>query len=60
MRKPRMTKNEKQCVNSVIELAFSNPKFRNGNKVSIDLEAFHTLSESNQNKFMSLIYTKTR
>lgn len=60
MRKPRMTKTEKQFVNSVIELAFSNPEFRNGKTTNCDVEKFNTLSESDQNKFFTLINTKTR
>lgn len=60
MRKPRMNKSEKEFVNSVIQLAFTNPELREGNSTRIDLEKFHTLSVENQNKFFQLITTKTR
>jgi hypothetical protein len=60
MAKPRMKKAEKEFVNSVIQLAFTNPELRKGNSTSIDLEKFNTLSVDDQNKFFQLITTKTR
>lgn len=60
MRKPRMNKSEKEFVNSVIQLAFTNPELREGNVTRIDLEKFNTLSIEDQNKFFTLTLTKTR
>jgi hypothetical protein len=60
MRKPRMTKSEKQFVERIVELCFSNPDYRKGNITECDIRKFNTLTSDEQHKFFYLINYKTR
>jgi hypothetical protein len=59
MAKPRMTKSEKIFVERITKFVFATPEIRNGVKY-LDRETFALLSPETQNKFLTLIATKTR
>lgn len=60
MRKPRMTKSEKEFVERIVELCFFKPDYRKGNISENNIEKFNTLTLEEQNKFFYLINYKTR
>lgn len=57
--KPRMTKEEKIFVERITRFITETPEIRNG-KSYLDRKSFALLSEKTQNKFLTLIETKTR
>lgn len=59
MRKPRMTKSEKQFVERIGKFVFATPRIVNGVRF-MDVDTFHLLSKETQDKFLTLTSTKTR
>jgi hypothetical protein len=59
MRKPRMTKAEKEFVNRIHSIVFATPEIRNGGRY-LDRKTFALLSEETRNRFLDLSVSKTR
>lgn len=59
MPKPRMTKNEKAFVERISKFVFATPEVRNG-KNYLDRQTFHLLSAETQDRYLTLLTTKTR
>lgn len=59
MRKPRMTKTEKQFIERIGKFVFETPRIVNGVKF-MDVDTFNLLSKETQDKFLTLTLTKTR
>lgn len=58
-RKPRMTKSEKLFMQKIHSIVFAEPRIENGKKF-MNVDAFNSLSQDDQNKFWHLHFNKTR
>lgn len=58
-RKSRMTVAEKAFVERISKFVFATPEIRNGNRY-LDRQTFHLLSKETQERYMTLLATKTR
>ena len=59
MPKPRMTKAEKAFVERVSSIVFATPEIRNGNRY-LDRKTFALLSKETQDRYLTLLTTKTK
>lgn len=59
MRKPRMTRSEKAFMAWANAIVFATPEIRNG-QAYLDRKAWATLSKENQDRYLTLMLTKTR
>lgn len=59
MPKPRMTKSEKAFVERITSIVFATPEIRNGHRY-LDRQTFALLSEETQNRYLTLLTTKTK
>jgi hypothetical protein len=59
MRKPRMNKEEKAFMERINAFVFATPEIRNG-KQWLDRKTFALLSKETQDRYQTLMVTKTR
>lgn len=59
MSKPRMTKDEKAFMNRINAFVFATPEIRNGIRF-LDRKTFALLSAETQDRYLTLMATKTR
>lgn len=59
MPKLRMTKSEKAFVERINSIVFATPEHRNGNRY-LDRKTFALLSQETQDRYLTLVSTKTR
>jgi hypothetical protein len=59
MRKARMTRSEKAFMAWANAIVFATPEIRNGQRY-LDRKAWATLSKENQDRYLTLMLTKTR
>jgi len=58
-RKPRMTSAEKAFVERISKFVFETPEIRDGGRW-LDRKTFHLLSAETQDRYRTLLATKTR
>lgn len=59
MRKPRLTKAEREFMDRIISIVFATPEIRDGKRY-LDRKTFALLSEETRKKFLDLSVSKTR